>query len=279
MIGLMAEHVCRFRIMTLAFPCLFLFLPEFLRRSAPGFPAPRLALRGSWRLFPGVFGILCLLAIGAAHADDGVIIRDDFSDGEVATPQFSSANTQWVIEQGSFGVDGAKLGENHRPVGGELNFGVDGRSQIRIDFGDVIESTPVTIRFTLSSASEGLANNNFEIELWDAQSGESYLGMMSGNAAFFGEAGGPQSGFHGFSSEGNIIPGTDRMCLDPDRPMVIEITFDDLTGVVITKDGEIAAKWPNYKRLTRINRLVFRSEGQVSWYLKDFEVKGMLRSN
>lgn len=230
------------------------------------------------RSIASVFGVFCLLlAMASVCADDGLILRDNFSDGEVATPEYSSAKSSWVIDHGSFAVDGTQLGENHQPSGGELNFGVNEKAQIRIDLGDVVESTPLTIRFTLSSSNGGLANDTFELELRDATSGEYYAVKMSGNAAYFAQADGAKSGFHGYNAEGNMIPATEGMRLEPGRPMAMEITFDDLTGVVLTLDGQIAAKWPNFKNLPRVDRIVFRTEGPVSWYLANFEIRGTLR--
>ena len=199
-----------------------------------------------------------LLSI-AIHAE--VIFNDDFWDLDYTN------NPTWIVDNGVFAADGINIG-NYQPTPAELNFGRDSGTRIHPDLGQTLVNTPFRISYKLRQ-SDGTANSYlFQTIIEDTVTGVSYTCSASCNPGYFGI-----SGFHSYNNSGQLIAGTEGIALYPLGWQTMTFTFDPSTGIIIEQDGVIAAEWPNFNDLIRINRISFESEGTVSWFVDDVVIE------
>jgi hypothetical protein len=173
----------------------------------------------------------------------------------------------WVVDSGVFAADGSSIG-NVSPRAGWLNFGTAGGTQIHLDLDNVVDNTPITVKFLLMQPN-GAAGSGyiFKMGLMDTDSGEVYYENATLSTGFYGT-----SGFHGYNSSGELVAGTAGEALD-NGVMWMEMRFDPETGVEIYKNNVLVASWTNFKNLTKVDRLILNNgNGAVSWFVDGVEV-------
>lgn len=209
--------------------------------------------------------LLATLSLGRAE----IILQDDFEDGEIITPTQSAAGAAWIVDSGKFAADGSEIG-NYRPASGQLNFGIDPKTSIRIDYGPVVEGSPVTAKLDLRQSNVSNASHRIDIILKDKVTKQEIVLGCSPNAEFFNT-----SGFALFDGTGNLLlVGLEGAHLKADDQWQnLSISVDPSFGVTITQDDVTILTFNGSAAMMTPDRLIINStSGGVSWFVKNVEV-------
>jgi hypothetical protein len=207
-----------------------------------------------------------------------IIIQDDFSDNEVATPTSRSGSQVWTVASGSFAADGNQVDGNFGEVAGQLNFGTTGGTSIYIDFGNVQANTGATVTLDLRQTNGTTGGYPFGVALIDTSTGNEYKEEASPNPGNYGGV----SGFHNRDLSGNIVASdlaaAQNNALGSDGQFdTLEMTFDPTSGVTFSMNGTRMAEWSNYHGITKVDRLQLTNQwGTVSWYVDNVSVDATL---
>jgi hypothetical protein len=205
-----------------------------------------------------VAALVCLVSAGLAV---GATITDDFSDGD------HLVNPTWTVDSGAVTSDGSQAPGSMYGLAGRLNFGTAAGTQVHLDF-PAVDNTAVSVEFELyQSNGAGGASYSFNFGLYDSTSDVGYLEHATLNPTYYGS-----SGFHAYNGSGEFIAGLAGYSLD-NSPAIIGMTFDPVTGVTVTKNGDVVASWTNFNGLTKVDRFVLENgNGVVSWFVDDVAV-------
>lgn len=217
-----------------------------------------------------------VMMLVSVTASAEIIIQDDFSDNEVATPTVGTQS--WQVASGSFAADGSTVDSNFGAAAGQLNFGTSADTSIYIDFGAVQASTPATVTLDLRQTNGTTGPFLFNIALIDTATGKGYKEAASPNPGQYGHATpGGGSGFHSLAA-GDAIIATDAsgalntgLATDGQFDTIV-MTFDPTTGVTFSYDGTLMASWSNYHGIDKVDRLELSHSGSVSWFVDNVSV-------
>ncbi|MFH1923918.1 MAG: hypothetical protein ABIP48_29005 [Planctomycetota bacterium] len=201
------------------------------------------------------FGLLSILIVPAwllaGHVSAEVILTDSFDDGELA------ANPSWVVEEGS-----ARVEE------GELRFGREGKTTIRLDLGNTRWKEPVEATFRLRQTDASTSSYLFHLTLEDVDRKRGYTIACSPNPGYFGT-----SGFY----DGKTVGTKGASLRGGTAWQQVAIRFDPSAGqVTLSQDGKTVWQGANNKRLPRVNRLTLSSAGTLDWRIDDVRVEVVL---
>jgi hypothetical protein len=176
------------------------------------------------------------------------VVADDFSDGDY------THNPAWTVESGTFELRN-----------GELAFGTEKETAIRLDLGQVSWKTPVKFRFRLRQTNaSGKSSYLFVLGLSDTETGRSQEISASPNPGYFGT-----SGFY----DGATVGVKDAMLNGDTVAQLLEIVFDPAAGAVtLLKDGVAVFCGANRMEMPRVNRLTLKSGGTLTWLVDDVRV-------
>lgn len=218
-------------------------------------------------LFYGVVTAVCLQS-----AMGEVVFNDDFSDGDVITPSKSASGAIWNLGAGKFSADGSDIG-NYKPVSGELNFPLQVRASVQVDFGPVQKDSVVLAKLDLRQSNVSSASHRFDLVLSDKASGEAFVVAMSPNPEFFGP-----TGFAIFDGEGNLlVRGVEGTHLrQDDQWQKIEVSVEGRSIVLKQDDMVIAERAQGGDASTPDRLALISASGDLSWFVDNVEIEAVL---
>lgn len=193
----------------------------------------RFALSQAWLMVI----ILTPLALGQSRSN---LLKDDF-DGKQLGSQLP-----WKVIQGKVSQDAS-----------QLCFADKTKSSVQLDLGPIASKEPVTVTFRLRLPDARSGNGLFHVGLEDIDRGRGYLIGCSSNPGYFGT-----SGFY----DGSTVGSQGASLRRDDQWQELSLVFDPAADrVTLSQDARIVWQSTNQRKLPRVNRLVFSSDGAVRW--------------
>jgi hypothetical protein len=188
-------------------------------------------------------------AITPVATNPSSVVVDDFSDGNF------THKPSWAVQSGSFEVRN-----------GELAFGTEKDAAIDLDLGKVAWKTPLKARLKLRQTNaSGQTSFLFGLALTETVSGRTHEIIASPHPGYFGT-----SGFY----DGATVGVKDAMLNGDTTPQTLEIAFDPAANsVTLRKDGVEVFRGSNRMELSRVNRLMLKSGGTLTWLVDDVRVE------
>ena len=167
--------------------------------------------------FKCVYLLVGLASLAAAVPAMGLVVIDDFSDGDYTN------NPTWTVTSGSIDASG-----------GELAFGTASGTTITLDF-PALDNTPISVSYRLHQSNGSAGNFEFDTYMVDTDTGLFHVEYACTNPVCFGP-----SGFHSWTSDGSnftaALPAAIGRSVAEAWPGYVEGGVD--TGDPVAQDAE-----------------------------------------